>query len=69
MIEDEGQGNKKEPFFGFLEWISVSAFISGGTVALLSQLEGVVRIIGILAYGIVVLSSGWLLYRSRARGR
>lgn len=61
--ESEPEG--KEPFFGFLEWISIGALISGGIFPILLKLEGVVRILGIGMYGALIALSGLLLYRYR----
>ena len=61
----ESEPERKEPFFGFLEWISISALISGGIFPLLLRLEGVVRILGIGIYGALIALSGLFLYRYR----
>jgi hypothetical protein len=37
----------KEPSFGFLEWMSVWALISGGLFPVLWRLDGVIRVIAI----------------------
>jgi hypothetical protein len=48
----------KEPFFGFLEWMTVWAFISGGVFPLLWGLDGLVRVVGIALFACVVAALG-----------
>lgn len=69
MLRDESQGGTREPFFGFLEWMSIWALVGGGSFPLVIQLDGIVRILGIIAYGLVMIASGVLLYRYRRRRR
>ena len=57
----------KEPFFGFLEWMSVWALISGGVFPLLWRLDGLVHVITIAVFASVVAASGVVLVNYRRR--
>ena len=54
----------KEPFFGFLEWMSVWALISGGLFPVLWRLDGVVRVIAIAVFASIVAASAVALANS-----
>ena len=57
----------KEPFFGFLEWMTVWAFISGGVFPFLWGLDGLVRVVAIALFACVVAASGLALVNYRRR--
>jgi hypothetical protein len=57
----------KEPFFGFLEWVSVWALISGGVFPLLWRLDGLVRVVAVAVFASVVAASGVALINYRRR--
>ena len=57
----------KEPFFGFLEWMTVWALISGGVFPLLWGLDGLVRVVAITLFACVVAASGVGLVNYRRR--
>lgn len=62
---DDVPGN--EPFFGFLEWMTVWALISGGVFPLLWRLDGLVRVIAIAVFTSIVAASGVALVNYRRR--
>lgn len=66
MARNEG-GVGREPFFGFLEWFSLWAFISGAVFYPLWSLSGIVRIVAFLIYGGIVVASGLALIAYRRR--
>jgi biotin transporter BioY len=66
MAHDE-DGLGREPFFGFLEWFSLWAFISGAVFNPLWSLSGIVRFVAFLIYGTIIVASGLALIAYRRR--
>ncbi|MDQ6947836.1 MAG: hypothetical protein M3256_16620 [Actinomycetota bacterium] len=65
MPDNEVAG--KEPFFGFREWMSVWALISGGVFPLLWRLDGLARVIAIAVFASIVAASAVALVNYRRR--
>ena len=63
-INHSAGSESKEPFFGFIEWLTVCALVSGAVVTLLLRLDGVVRIVSLGIYGVLLTLSGIWLFRS-----
>lgn len=58
--------DSKEPFFGFLEWLTVCALVSGGVASVITRLDGVIQILSLVTYGaLVVLSGIWMFRQGR----
>lgn len=60
---DKSSGERKEPFFGFLEWMTACALVSGVVVTLLLRIDGFLRVLGLAIYGVLVALSAIWLYR------
>ena len=58
-VSDDDEVTGKEPFFGFLEWMTVWALMSGGVFPPLWRLDGVVRVLAIVVFASMVVASGW----------
>ncbi len=66
-VSDNQEAAGKEPFFGFLEWMTVWALISGAVCPPLWRLDGVIRVLAILALASIVAASGAALVNYRRR--
>ena len=66
-MPDNDDVARKEPFVGFLEWMSVWALISGGVLPVLWRLDGLVRLIAIAVFASIVAASAVALANYRRR--
>ena len=66
-VPDNDEVAGEEPFFGFLEWMTVWALMSGGVFPPLWRLDGVVRVLAIVVFLSMVAVSGLALVNYRRR--